>query len=438
MDTEFDEKRQRRRRRRIRNQIAAIIVFVAVIAAVMVGIFFGARKLYRMFTAYKQEVEEQLATEETTPVVSITDEEPIVIEAPEEEVEEETAVPTQEELLDQIVNTLISEMPLEDKVAGLFILTPEQLTGVDTAVKAGTGTQDALGTYAIGGLVYAVKNIKDEEQIKEMLKTTSGMSKYPVFMAVSESGASSTVARALSLTEVDSAKTIGQTGDWEAAATAAETQAVYLSDLGFNLNLGVDCNLSEEESSFGTDAEAVSPMVARTVEGLASNGVNSCLRFFPAKGDTASGMATAEPSEEEQAATEQVFRAGIEAGATMVCVGNISMPGLTGDNTPCDLSAAVVTSLLREQLGYDGIVITDALNEKAITEYYTSEQAALLALAAGADLLYLPEDFKAAYEGVLAAVQNQTIPEARIDTSLKRIYRVKYRNKVEDITAATP
>ena len=163
MNTEFDERRQRRRRRRIRNQIAAIIVFVAVLAAIAVGGFFGVRWLMGRFADYKQGVEEQLSADTAPSTVEVVDD-PIVVEAPvEEESEPEPEVPTEDELLDEIVDTLISEMPLEDKVAGLFLVTPEQITGVDTAVKAGTGTKDALEQYAVGGLVYAAKNIKDHQ-----------------------------------------------------------------------------------------------------------------------------------------------------------------------------------------------------------------------------------------------------------------------------------
>ncbi|MBP3444103.1 MAG: glycoside hydrolase family 3, partial [Methanocorpusculaceae archaeon] len=86
---------------------------------------------------------------------------------------------------------------------------------------------------------------------------------------------------------------------------------------------------------------------------------------------------------------------------------------------------------LRGELGYDGIVITDALNMSAITEYYTSEEAAVMAIEAGADMLLMPEDFETAYNAVLTAVQDGTISEERINESLRRIYRVKYADKLE-------
>ena len=125
------------------------------------------------------------------------------------------------------------------------------------------------------------------------------------------------------------------------------------------------------------------------------------------------------------------FRSGIDAGAHMVMVSHASIPGVIGDNTPCSLSEEVVTNWLRGELGYNGIIITDAMNMSAITEYYSADQAAVMALKAGVDMILMPENFETAYEGVLAAVREGTISEERINESLKRIYRVKYRDRVD-------
>ena len=112
-------------------------------------------------------------------------------------------------------------------------------------------------------------------------------------------------------------------------------------------------------------------------------------------------------------------------------VSHISAPNVTGDNTPASLSSKMITEILRGQLGYQGIVITDAMNMKAITEYYTSADAAVMALQAGADMILMPENYEEAYNGVLEAVNNGTLTEERIDESLKRIFRIKCKDKVE-------
>ena len=110
----------------------------------------------------------------------------------------------------------------------------------------------------------------------------------------------------------------------------------------------------------------------------------------------------------------------------------MSAPALTGDNTPCSLSKAVITDILREQMNYKGVIISDALDMSAISEYYSSEQAAVMALKAGCDMLLMPENFQEAYEGVIQAVAEGTISEERINDSLRRIYRIKYADKIAE------
>ena len=142
-------------------------------------------------------------------------------------------------------------------------------------------------------------------------------------------------------------------------------------------------------------------------------------------------MAITERTLEEFKAEEfLVFKAGIDAGAQMVMVGHILAPALTGDNKPSTLSKEVVTDYLRRDLEFNGIIITDAMNMSSISEYYSSDEAAVLALKAGCDMILMPEDFELAYHGVLMAIEEGILSEARINDSLKRIYRIKYKDKI--------
>ena len=106
-------------------------------------------------------------------------------------------------------------------------------------------------------------------------------------------------------------------------------------------------------------------------------------------------------------------------------VGHISLPEVTGDDVPASLSPFVIGNLLRAKLGYEGIVLTDALNMGAVTDQYTSAQAAVKAILAGNDMILMPLDFKSAYAGILTAIQDGTISQERLDESLARILRVK-------------
>lgn len=344
--------------------------------------------------------------------------------------------------LDDIVDACIAAMSLEDKVAGLFLITPEQLTGVSAAIKAGDATQEALNQHAVGGMVYQKQNMKSQEQFTQMLSTTATMSRYPMFFAVAEAGANGTVSKsAIPTGELSSFAKLTESGDPTSAYTLGQTMADYLVPLGINLNLAISANLDAGEDSFGTDGTNAMAYVQKMVSGLQEKKVGACLTTFPGMSDadsvdTDQGMAVITcDADELRNSRFPVFRAGIEAGAQFCMIGNVSAPNVIGDNTPCVLNSVIVTELLRGELGFEGVIISDAFTDKAITEYYTSGEAAVKAIRAGVDMILVPESFEEAYQGVLEAVNTGALTEERINESLHRIYRVKYADRVpEEVT----
>lgn len=436
-EQELLEKREQRRRRRKRNQILAylttLVFVVAVIGAVACGIIYVGQKAKERAASnasVAEDIDNVIGQEETIVMPEPTETEP---------------VQTPEQQLDEIINAAINVMPIEDKVAGLFIVTPESITGVSKAVKAGEGTQTALNQWAVGGIVYAAQNIKSQEQLAEMISNTVLYSRYPIFIAVEEEGGSNSCVSAAGLAEnAAGASAVGQSGDPAAAYAAGSSIAAYLTSLGFNLDLAPVADLKTVQDSplgdraYGADSASVAGMVSSMVQGLEENGISACLKHFPGIGstdeDTHSGLAGTERTAEQFRAEEfAVFQAGIDAGADFIMVSHIAAPALAGDNTPCSMSEAVVTGILREELGFKGVIISDEMNSKAISEYYAADEAAIKALKAGCDMILMPEDFEKAYQGVLEAVQNGTISEERINDSLRRIYRIKYAGRyVED------
>ena len=411
-----DDRREIRRKRRIRSQIIAYSLAGTLTLAVVGAVGFGVSQVGMVIQA-------KTAAREASLEEATVEAEQTAVSSPEETVTE-SEVESAEAMLDNIVDTCIADMPLEDKVAGLFMVTPEQLTGSDAVIKAGTATQDALSQWAVGGLYYASKNAKDQAQLTDMLTTTVNMSKYPLFLATVEiGGEESHIANALSVEAPASPAELASAGDSKAALDTYTRVAKYLNGCGFNLNMGVSANLSDNANCYGTDSSKVSDMVSQAVTGLQSYGVSACLQFFPETVD--SGM-----SAEEMGDVLDPFRAGIGAGADMIMVCSGSSSGITGDETPACLSSQVIENTLRAGLGFDGVIITDTLSD--ISEM-SSADAAVMAIQAGADMLNQPADFEEAYEGVLAAVQNGTISTDRIDESLRRIYRIKYAERVEKI-----
>lgn len=435
---DFDERRAIRRRRRIRNQVIVYLVILVVLAGVTAGGVAAGRKVALRIQDKKQEKALEKELEEAAEQES--EKEELVIDTP-EPVEEEVE---EEDILGELAVSYFSEMSIENKVAGLFMVTPEAITGVRTATQAGDGTQEALNTYAVGGLIYFDKNILDKEQIMKMLSNTATMSNYPIFLAVDEEGGDiSRVANSkVEVEKVDSMATIGSQGDTAKAREAGTAIGAYLKEIGFNVDFAPVADVSSGEDSvlrdraFGTDPQLVKEMVSNAVGGIEDNGVSACLKHFPGVGstteDTHDGRVEITKSLEEMRASDFVpFQAGIEAGVDFVMVSHATAPALDDNNVPSSLSRKVITDTLRGELGFQGVIITDALDMTAITDYYTPEEAAVMAIEAGADMLLMPEDFEKAYGAVLAAVQEGKITEERIDESLERIYRVKCAGKLE-------
>lgn len=435
-------KRENRRKRRLRNQILAYASSIIVILTILGGVTFGAIHLINQVQEKKLYNEQLLAEQEEAERIEAEQLAQAQLEAEQAaQLEEETTIATEDELLEELIAANIADMSIEDKVAGLFMITPEQLTGVGTVVAAGDTTKAALAEYPVGGLIYFSKNIVDEEQLKEMIQSTLSYSKYPLFIGVDEEGGSvSRLAGSnLGIEEVVAMGEIGETGDSTIAEETGTTIGQYLAEYGFNVDFAPVADvLTEEDSpigdrSFGTDAVLVSEMVSAFVTGLQSTGVSATVKHFPGHGGTtedshnelATTTATLEELQEEEFLP---FISGIEAGVEFVMVGHISAPNVIGDNTPSSLSSMMISEVLRGNLGYNGIVVTDALNMSAITDTYTADEAAVLAIQAGVDIILMPEDFELAYLGIIEAVAMGKITEERIDESLKRIYRVKYKN----------
>lgn len=343
------------------------------------------------------------------------------------------------------VDERIGAMTLEQKVAQLFIVTPEALVeGVSQVTQAGDMTREGVTAHPVGGIVYFAQNLLDPEQTTTMLANVkqfyADAGNVAPFIAIDEEGG--TVVRvadneAFGAQDVGDASALGSAGDTEAAKRAAEQIADYLMPLGFNLDFApvadvVDPLRSDTMGlrSFSSDAAVAADMVRAEVEGFRDKKMLCCAKHFPgigaAAGDSHEGAITIEATNEELETVDLVpFRAAIEAGVPMIMVGHVSLPNIVGDSTPAPLSSAVVQGMLRDSLGYTGIIVTDSLSMGAITDYYTPAEAAVAALKAGCDIPLMPERLDEAYQGVLSAVQVGELTEERLDESLTRILTAK-------------
>lgn len=347
--------------------------------------------------------------------------------------------------LDIRVSDMLEQMTLEEKVAQMFIVFPESLVnGVEHVTMATDMTKESIDNTPVGGVVYMSENLKNPEQVKTML---TNIQKYsmeriglPLFLCVDEEGGR--IARIannkmFAVNNVGSMTDIGKDNDYDKAFNAGVEMGTYLSELGFNLDFapvadvqGIVLNSVLYRRTFSDDPKVVADLTRAVSEGLNSKGIISVYKHFPGhgstKGDPHKGYAISDKTKEELYAYDLIpFENGIKENVQMIMVGHISLPQIVDDGTPASLSSDIITGMLRNDMGYDGVVITDAMNMGAIKDNYESDEATLLAVNAGADIVLMPKEFDKAYEGILTAVKNGTVSEDRIDESVSRILRLK-------------
>lgn len=342
------------------------------------------------------------------------------------------------------INEMLADMTLEEKAAQMFMITPEALTGTGQVLEAGDMTREAIDKYPVGGLIYFTQNLQDPEQVRSM---TGNVQKFarertglPMLLSVDEEGGTITRFGGNLSFDYDSSADmagIGASGDPQQAYALGEKIGKFLGSLGFNMDNAPDAdvltnleNTVVKDRSFGSDCDTVSEMALAELEGLEDQGVKGLLKHFPGHGattaDTHEGYAYTDATLEEMKSNELVpFADGIEAGVDIIMVGHISCPQVTGNEDPASLSEKMITGVLREEMGFDGVVITDAMNMGAIAENYSPAEASVKAVLAGADMILMPEDFQQAYTGVLNAVKSGKITRERIDASVTRIIGLK-------------
>ena len=376
----------------------------------------------------------------TEPPTDETTEAPSTEPAPTEPTPTEAPKTEEEQLWEEI-----AAMTLEEKVAQMIICTPEALTGITgTATMAGEKTKAAFDALPVGGILYMGGNLQSPEQVKNLCWNMQQISlrrtDLPVFLCVDEEGG--TVARISGTGRFDvpaiaNMSEIGAAGDPAQARAIGEQIGTYLSDLGFNVDFAPDADVLTNEAntvvryrSFGTDGALVSEMACALAEGLQSKGVLATFKHFPGHGGTAEdsheGFAVSYRTLDELRQAELIpFRDAAINKIPFVMAGHITLPNVTDDGLPASLSHELLTEILRGELGFEGIIVTDALSMGAIAQNYTPAQAAVLAVQAGNDMLLISDNLQAYVDAIVEAVRSGEIPEQRIDESVYRIVKTK-------------
>lgn len=355
---------------------------------------------------------------------------------------EPTTVTEEEVKISPRVQRKLKKMDIHEKVCQMFMAVPEKTTYYyDTLTYVDDWYKKCYEEYPIGGYIYFDANIVWEQQLCDLLSDSQEMAAeynngIGLFQAVDEEGGSVTrVQKMLWKTPVENMSYYGKLNDYNTTYEAGRTIGTYLNACGFNVNFApvADVNISETNELgsriFSSDPLVVSDMCTAIIKGLKSQKVASTLKHFPGlgagTGNTHYETVEIDRSLEELEITEfPAFKGGIDAGADFVMVGH-QIVKAAGDKLPADLSSVVVTDWLREKLGFEGIVITDSQSMGAITNIYTSGEAAIKSIEAGVDIILMPNDLRAAVDDVEAAVKSGKLSEERIDESVIRILEKK-------------
>ena len=352
------------------------------------------------------------------------------------------------------VEAMLKKMTLREKVGQMFFVRVESL---DPSIE--WTTYDDLANlknqeitmkmrkvnhdYPVGGIILYAWNIEDETQLASIIKQVRSLNGSPLLCIDEEGGRVSRIANNpnFHVKKYESMAAIGATGDPKNAYECGNTIGTYLKRYDFDIDFApvADVNTNPDNiiigpRAFSDDPAVAAPMVTNYLQGLKDAGITGCIKHFPGHGDTTndthSGYVQSLKTWDEMNQCEMVtFRAGIQWGCQLIMTAHIAVPNATGTNIPSTLSPVVLQDKLRGELGYQNIIITDGMEMGAITMHYTSGEAAVGSIKAGVDIVLGPRDFTEAFDAVIAAVNNGTLSEERINQSVRRILTLRYAMK---------
>ena len=338
------------------------------------------------------------------------------------------------------VEEQINNMSIEEKIGQMLIVT-------DSSTIADEDLLKNLETIKPGGFILFSDNIESYEQTTKLIDDINSTADIPMFISIDQEGGRVARIKKLSDTEVTIIPPmykLGLTKDEELAYEVGKVVGEELRALNINMDFApvLDIYSNPENTvigdrAFGSTAELVSNMALSFSQGLESTGVISVYKHFPGHGDTYEDSHNTLPiitkTKEELMELELIpFKDAIEIGADVIMVGHLAIPSITGNSKPASLSKEVITELLKKELGFNGIVITDALNMGALTKQYTEEEIYINAINAGIDILLMPEFDNETIEIILKEVEEGIIKVEEINDSVEKILELKYNKLFQE------
>jgi beta-N-acetylhexosaminidase len=350
------------------------------------------------------------------------------------------------------VEEMLSKMTLREKVGQLFVVRPEAL---DTTIHwqayaelmplelqaVNDCMKGVSEKFPVGGVILFAWNIKDEVQLAQFIPQLKALNGQPLMCIDEEGGRVARIANNpnFDVKKYESMAAIGATGDPANAYECGNYIGTYLKGYGFDIDFApvADVNTNPENivigpRAFSDDPAVAAPMVMNYLQGLKDADIVGCIKHFPGHGDvkadTHYGYAQTQKTWAEMLDCEIItFRAGIKWGCQLIMTAHISAPNVIGEDVPSTMSKVILQDKLRSELGYQNIIVTDAMDMGAITQQYSSGEAAVGCIKAGADIVLCPQNFVVAFDAVVGAVEKGTLTEERINQSVRRILALKIR-----------
>ena len=355
----------------------------------------------------------------------------------EKEVEE-----SKEEIVNEVdkkVEETLKNMTLDEKIGQLMIVfyTKDEM---DNTLKS------ALNDVQPGGFILFKDNITTYEKTLNFIKDIKSNVKIPMFMSIDQEGGN--VQRLKSLKDLEVSDIpymsyVGKLDDEQTTYNLGKLIAEELRVFGINMDFApvIDVysnpnNTIIGKRAFGSTSKLVSKHGLKLAKGLEDNGVIAVYKHFPGHGNTEvdshKDLPIVSKTKEELMNLDLIpFIDIINNNANVIMVGHLAVPNITNDNTPASLSKKLITDFLKEELNYSGLVVTDALNMKALTNYYTDEEICGKAVEAGVDILLMPSSSRKCLKSVKDAIDKGIITEERINESVRKILKLKYE-KLKD------
>ncbi len=350
-------------------------------------------------------------------------------------------------------DSAIQKMSIREKVGQMFFVRPEALdTSIhwneyaelpDYKLEQVNKTMLAVNKdYPIGGMILYAHNIVNETQLKKFIEEIRELNGSPLLAIDEEGGRVARIANNenFDVPKYESMAAIAESDDPEEAYKAAFTIGSYVKKYGFDIDYApvADVNTNPDNivigpRAFSDDPETAAKFVVSYLNGLESAGVIGTLKHFPGHGDVSTdthyGYASTDKTWDEMLKCEMIpFKAGIKAGAQMIMTAHIAAPNVSGDDLPATLSSVILQEKLRGELGFDGVIVTDAMDMGAITKQFSNTEAAIKSIQAGVDVVLCSREFTQVFDAVVKAVEKGEIKESRIDESVKRILKLKQKN----------